>query len=118
MAASRGAGTGISIKDLSPERIEKSFSASLKAHSYKAPYFLEKNSRSNPKEVIISFSASGGFKDWYSKTNFGEIKIDLTLFPSLRSIGNNEPALVNQYFLQRFQEILAKSSLKDQVLYS
>ncbi|CAK8530563.1 unnamed protein product [Lathyrus sativus] len=115
MAASRAPGTGINIKELTPERIEKSFSASLKAHSYKAPYFLEKNSRSNPKEVIISFSASGGFKDWYSKTNFGEIKIDLTLFPSLRSIGNNEPALVNQYFLQRFQEILAKSSLQNEV---
>ncbi|CAI8597705.1 unnamed protein product [Vicia faba] len=115
MAASRGGGTGINTNQLSPERIEKSLSASLKAHSYKTPYLLEKNSRSNPKEVIITFPASGGFKDWYSKTNFGQIKIDLTLFPSLRSIGNNDPAVVNQFFLQRFQEILAKSLLKDQV---
>jgi enhanced disease susceptibility 1 protein len=111
MASSRG---GSKIKELSAERIDKSFDASLKAH--KKPerhYLLEKN----PSEVIISFPASGAFKDWYSKTTFGETEIDLKLFRSLKSIGNNEAAKVNQFFLQRFKDILAKSSLEDEVLY-
>lgn len=109
MASSRG---GSKIKELSAERIDKSFDASLKAH--KKPerhYLLEKN----PSEVIISFPASGAFKDWYSKTTFGETEIDLKLFRSLKSIGNNEAAKVNQFFLQRFKDILAKSSLEDEV---
>jgi enhanced disease susceptibility 1 protein len=104
------------IIELSTERIEKSLAASLKVHKTPEKYFLlEKNSRSNPKEVIISFPASGAFKDWFSETTFGETKIDLKLFPSLRSIGNNEPALVNKFFLQRFQDLLEKSSLKIEV---
>jgi hypothetical protein len=105
------------IIELSTERIEKSLAASLKVHKTPEKYFLlEKNSRSNPKEVIISFPASGAFKDWFSETTFGETKIDLKLFPSLRSIGNNnEPALVNKVFLQRFQDLLEKSSLKIEV---
>jgi len=115
MASSTGASE---IMGLSAERIKRSLAASLKAQ--KTPdkhYLLEKNNRSNPPEVIISFPASGAFQDWYSKTTFGETKIDLNLFPSLKSIGNNEPGFVNQFFLQRFQEILAKSSsFKDQVI--
>ncbi|XP_045790067.1 protein EDS1L-like [Trifolium pratense] len=113
MAASKG---GSEIMKLSADRIEKSLAASLKVHKTpEKPYLLEKNSRSNPKEVIISFPASGAFKDWFSKTTFGETEIDLKLFPSLRSIGNNIPALVNKFFLQRFQELLEKSSLKTEV---
>lgn len=115
MASSRG---GSESMELSADKIEKSFAAALKVH--KTPekhYLLEKNNKTNPPEVIISFPASGAFKDWYSKTTFGETEIDLSLFPSLRSIGNNEPALVNKSFLQRFKDILTKSSLRDEVLY-
>jgi len=115
MASSRG---GSKIKELSAERIDKSFALSWKAHrTPEKLYLLEKNNRSNPPEVIISFPASGAFKDWYSKTTFGETEIDLKLFRSLKSIGNNEPAKVNQFFQQRFQDILAKSSLEEEVLY-
>lgn len=113
MASSRG---GSKIKELSAERIDKSFAASLKAH--KTPeklYLIEKNNKSNPPEVIISFPASGVFNDWYSKTTFGETEIDLKLFRSLKSIGNNEAAKVNQFFLQRFKDILAKSTLEEEV---
>lgn len=114
MAASGRLGESIEMR---AERIEKAFTVSSKAHkSPEKHYLVEKISRSNPPEVTISFPASGDFKDWYSKTTFGETKIDLSLFPTLRSIGNSEAALVNEASLQRFQDILAKSPLKDEVL--
>lgn len=101
------------------EVIEKAYGGSLRAHkSPDRPYLVEKISRNDPSEVIISFSGSGAVKDWYSQRNFGETKIDLTLFPSLRSIGSDEPALVNETFLKRFQGIilLPRPSLADEVL--
>ncbi|BAT79574.1 hypothetical protein LR48_Vigan04g055000 [Vigna angularis] len=100
------------------ELIEKAYGGSLRAHkSPDRPYLIEKISRNDPSEVIISFSGSGAVKDWYSQRNFGETKIDLSLFPSLRSIGSDEPALVNETFLKRFHGIisLARPSLADEV---
>ena len=68
--------------------------------------------RNDPQEVIFCFPGSGAVRDWYSQKNFGETKIDLGLFPSLRSIGIDEQALVNEAFQKKFQEILsAKQSL-------
>lgn len=107
------AGEGIEMK---ADQIEKAFSTAWKAHkSPEKHYLVEKNTRVNPSEVIISFPASGSVKDWYSGTTFGETKIDLKLFPSLKSIGNNEAAKVNEAFLKRFQDILDKSAFKDEV---
>ncbi|KAL2340847.1 hypothetical protein Fmac_008787 [Flemingia macrophylla] len=93
--------------------IEKACALSLKAH--KSPdkhYFVEKVNRN---EVIIYFPGSEAVKDWYSQTNFGETKVDLHLFPSLKSIGNEEPALVNEAFLKRFQDIFHRSALQAKV---
>jgi len=102
------------------EVIEKAYYAvSWRAHrSPDRPYLIEKISRNGTSEVIISFPGSGAVRDWYSQRNFGETKIDLNLFPSLKSIGNDEPALVNEFFSKRFQDILLdRSSLADKVLY-
>ncbi|CAJ1975214.1 unnamed protein product [Sphenostylis stenocarpa] len=99
------------------EVIEKAYAASWKAHkSPDRPYLVEKISRNEASEVIICFPGSDAVKDWYSQRNFGETKIDLRLFPSLRSIGNDEPALVNEAFSKRFQDILlARPSLADKI---
>ncbi|XP_020235415.1 protein EDS1L [Cajanus cajan] len=95
------------------EFIEKACVVSLKAHkSPDKPYLVEKISRS---EVIICFPGSDAVRDWYSQTNFGQTKINLDLFPPLRSIGNDEPALVNEAFLKRFQAILLKPALPAEV---
>lgn len=80
---------------------------SLKAYeSPDKPYLLEEIRSNNPPKVFISFPPCGSVKDWYSQKPFGESQINRDLFPSLRSIGNNEAALVNKSFLQRFEAIL------------
>lgn len=101
------------------EVIEKAYAGSWKAHkSPDKPYLIEKINRNDPQEVIFCFPGSGAVRDWYSQKNFGETKIDLGLFPSLRSIGIDEQAFVNEAFQKKFQEILsAKPSLADEVLY-
>ncbi|KAF7806129.1 protein EDS1L-like [Senna tora] len=104
---------------LKEEQMKKAFSLSSKAH--KSPdklYLVEKirsNNRSSSSEVIISFSGFGSVKDWFSETPFGETKINLNLFPSLKSVGNNEVALVNKAFLNRFEAVLGKSSFVAEV---
>ncbi|RDX89534.1 Protein EDS1B, partial [Mucuna pruriens] len=100
------------------ELIQKAYAVSWKAHkSPDKPYLVEKINRIDPPEIIICFPGSGAVNDWYSQKNFGETKIDLGLFPSLRSIGNNEAALVNEASLKRFKELLdkPKPSLADEV---
>jgi len=101
------------------EVIEKAYAGCWRAHrSPDKPYLVEEIGRKDPSEVIISFPGSGAVKDWYSRRNFGETKIDPSLFPSLRSIGNGEPALVNEAFSKRFKDILlARPSLAEKVLY-
>lgn len=102
--------------ELKEERIKKAFSLALKAHKSPGKLFLlEKIRGSSPPEVIISFPECGSVKDWFSETPFGETKINLTHFPSLRSVGNDEAALVNKAFLQRFEAILGKPSFVDEV---
>ncbi|XP_027339698.1 protein EDS1-like [Abrus precatorius] len=113
MATRSGSGESIEMKG---ERIQRAFGEAFKAHkSPEKPFNHEDFSRFNPPEVIISFPASGAVKDWYSQRNFGETKINLGLFPSIKSIGNDEAALVNKAFLKRFEDILAKSTLADKV---
>ncbi|KAF7838386.1 protein EDS1-like [Senna tora] len=103
-------GDSIGIRE---ELIKKATSLAFKAHkSPEKPYLLEKIRSS---ELIITFSGSWTIPDWFSDNNFGETPINLTLFPSLRSIGNDEPALVNKAFLLRFETILNNSSLKSDV---
>ena len=103
--------------ELTGERIEKALALTRKAHKTPdKPFLVEKIPKSNPPEVYISFPGSGAAKDWYSQKPFGEGQIDLNLFPSLKSIGNNEAAKVNEAFQRRFKAILDKSSLEKEVL--
>ncbi|KAE9608480.1 hypothetical protein Lal_00030135 [Lupinus albus] len=102
--------------EISVEQVEKAFSLAWKVHKTpEKPYLIEKISKYNSSEIIFSFPASGSIKDWYSKGPFGETKVNLELFPSLKSIGNNETALVNEAFQSRFEAILAKSLFEVEV---
>lgn len=90
------------------EVIKKACSIAMKAH--KSPerqlYLVEKNRGSS--DVIFSFPGSWSISDWFSRNPFGEKKIDPhpPQFASLRSIGNDQVATVNEAFLIRFQAIL------------
>ncbi|XP_052182257.1 protein EDS1-like isoform X2 [Diospyros lotus] len=99
------------------ELIKKACSLDLKAHKTASgkPYLCEKSRGSS--EAIFSFSGSWTAEDWFSGKSFGGTgpEDDLGLFPSLRSIGTGEVAVVNRAFLARFQAILRTSSLEKKV---
>ncbi|KAM6594188.1 hypothetical protein CsatA_001891 [Cannabis sativa] len=100
------------------ELIKRALSEAMKAHKSPEKQFLRKASSSpSDSEVIYSFPGSWSVTSWYGNRTrpFGEKEINLQLFPSMRSIGNEEKALVNEAFESRFQSILAKSDLKDKV---
>ncbi|OVA14328.1 Lipase [Macleaya cordata] len=84
-----------------------------KAARTSSSFFLVKNP--NSSSAIFAFPGSWSIDHWYSQSSFGASKIDTTLFPSLRSIGNNETAIVNGSFLQQFTEILRISKLREKV---
>ncbi|XP_023887227.1 protein EDS1 [Quercus suber] len=89
-------------KEIDTDLIQKACSLAVKAHN-KSPqksYILEKTAGSS--YVIFSFPGYWSENDWYDGELFGETKINLELFPSLRSIGIDEHAKVNKAFLQRF----------------
>lgn len=99
-------GDNIGLKDESI--IKKACSLAVKAHkSTKEHYLLEKFRTSSEAYVIISFPGSWVETDWFvAGKSFGETKVDLQLLPSLRSVGNDEAALVNEAFLYRFDQLL------------
>lgn len=113
--ASENPGNLVAMKE---ELIKKALPEAMKAHEKSSEKFLEKAADS---EVIFSFPGSGSVKDWFCQNTqgpFGEKKINLKLFPSIGSIGNEEVADVNQAFEERFQSILENSELKDKVCCS
>ncbi|KAI7755956.1 hypothetical protein M8C21_025006 [Ambrosia artemisiifolia] len=65
-----------------------------------------KESSSEDGASVFAFGGSWGDEDFYSHEPFGEIIIDASLFPSLKSVGNKEPAKINQGFFRRFQAVL------------
>ena len=105
---------------ISEELIKKSCTLAFEAHKHQdKPYRLEKiRSSSSSKVIIISFPGSWHVKDWFADKPFGETKINLNLFPSLRSIGNDEAALVNEAFLRRFESIKENPSFSAEVFNS
>ncbi|KAF7842807.1 protein EDS1L-like [Senna tora] len=107
----RAGGESIVLKE---ERLKKAYSQAFKAHTSDKLYLVEKT-RGISSEVIISFPGFGPVKDWFSETLYGDTQINLSLFPSLRSIGNDEAAFVNKAFLQRFEAVLGKPSFIDEV---
>ncbi|KAG8379072.1 hypothetical protein BUALT_Bualt07G0050200 [Buddleja alternifolia] len=103
------------ITGLREEVIIKACKLSMKAHE-KSPgkvYIHEKNRGSG--EAFFAFPGSWSVDDWYTRNPFGEIKIDVSQFHCMKSIGNDEIALVNEAFYRRFQELLSKSSLLNEV---
>ncbi|KAI9174142.1 hypothetical protein LWI28_012614 [Acer negundo] len=94
------------VVKVSEELIKKAWSLAMKAHKSPEKLFLVEKSRSST-EVIFSFPGSWSVNDWFSTGSpFGEKKIDLGKFASLKSIGNEDVAIFNEAFLKRFDAIL------------
>lgn len=98
--------------------IQKACKLSMKAHD-KAPvkpYVHEKIRGSN--DVVFAFPGSWSVDDWYTpgKSCFGEIKVDVSRFPCMKSIGYEEIGVVNHAFTRRFDELITRSSLANEVL--
>lgn len=95
------------------ELIKKACSCSLKAHGGKKLFRCKEIGGSS--EVVFSFPGSWSKEDWFCNRAFGYTKADLSLFPSLRSLGNDEVAMVNGAFFRRFEEVLKENSFKKEV---
>ncbi|KAI3454588.1 hypothetical protein Pfo_011251 [Paulownia fortunei] len=100
---------------LREEIIQKACKLSMKAHDkYPGkPYIHEKTRGST--DTFFAFPGSWSVDDWYSRKPFGDIKVDLSKFPSMKSVGNEEIALVNEAFSRRFEGLLSRSSLAVEV---
>ncbi|XP_027366844.1 protein EDS1L-like [Abrus precatorius] len=102
-------GDSIGLKE---EIIKKTCGLAFKAHKApERPYIRT----SLDHYVVFSFPGSWDATEWFVNKLFGETKVDLTLFPSLRSVGNDEAAWVNEGFSNRFDHILNNSSMKSEV---
>ncbi|KAL5544324.1 hypothetical protein UlMin_008108 [Ulmus minor] len=86
---------------MSEELMKKAYSEAMKAQKSEK-FCVEKSSR---EVVIFSFPGSWSVQDWYSKGTFGATEINQEFFPSLRSIGNDEFATVNEAFQEKFKLI-------------
>lgn len=111
-----GGGLGDSI-GLKEELIKKACNLAMKAHlkSPEKPYVCEKSRSST--EAVFAFPGTWAVTDWYSRKPFGETKINIALFPSLRSIGMDELAVVNEAFSCRFEQLLSNSQLEREVIH-
>ncbi|CAK9172335.1 unnamed protein product [Ilex paraguariensis] len=99
---------------MSEELIQKACCLAMKAHkSTGKPYLSEKSH--SPSVTIFGFAGSWSMDDWFSRKPFRDMKVNREFSPSLRSIGNDEIATVNEAFYNRFEEIKAKSSLEVEV---
>lgn len=65
--------------------------------------------------LFFSFPGSWSVSDLFVGSPFGEVTVDLELFPSLRCIGLNEIATVNGAFFNRFKAILGTTQFKKEV---
>lgn len=106
-------GENIGVRE---ETIERACKLSMKAHhkSPAKPYIHDKSRGSN--DTFFAFPGSWSVDDWYSTSPFGEIKVDESKFPSMKSLGTEEIGLVNEAFSRRFQDLLTTSSLATEVL--
>ncbi|GMJ00192.1 hypothetical protein like AT3G48080 [Hibiscus trionum] len=112
------------ISGFSEELIKKACLIAMAAHKSPDNLFFVEHSRTS-SDVFFSFPGSWSAVHWFTRQPFGEIKVDQSdlLCPkgndkvatSLRSIGRDELATVNEGFLRRFEMILANSSLQIEV---
>ncbi|KAM2487256.1 hypothetical protein ACFX1W_039214 [Malus domestica] len=114
--------------NISEELIKKSCSLAFKAHKSPDDLFHVEKSASGSSDVVFSFPGSWSVESWASgESAFGEKTIQLSLFPSLKSIGYYDEAAgpgghqdfaiasFNQAFLQKFEHVLQNSQLKNKV---
>ena len=98
---------------LSEEIVNRAASQAMRAHNSAGRPFLLDKTRGF---AIFAFAGSWLPDDWFTHPPFGETKMDASTFPSLRSVGNDEVAVVNASFLRRFKAILDQLSLEREVL--
>ncbi|KAH0975591.1 hypothetical protein GBA52_017490 [Prunus armeniaca] len=111
---------------ISEENLKTSCYLSLKAQKFPGEQFLVEKSPAS-SHAFFSFPGSWSVDGWYSGDKaFGEKKINLELFPSMKSISNYDKydkledqelatGFVNQAFLHRFEDVLKTSQLVNQV---
>ncbi|KAE8670931.1 zinc finger CCCH domain-containing protein 5-like isoform X1 [Hibiscus syriacus] len=109
------------ISGFSEELVKKACLVSMAAHKSPDKQFLVENSRTS-SDVFFSFPGSWSAAHWFTRQSFGEIKVDQSdlqgkdkVATSLRSVGRDELATVNEGLLRRFEWILATSSLPTEV---
>ncbi|KAL1811176.1 hypothetical protein ACET3Z_021241 [Daucus carota] len=103
--------------EMRAEIISKAFELSMNAHKFcgaRSDEYLSQEIH-NSVEIVFAFPGSWSVNEWFSCRPFGEIKIDLSLFPCLRSIGNQESAFVNEAFFREFIALLRTSRLAIEV---
>ncbi|KAF8006002.1 hypothetical protein BT93_K0321 [Corymbia citriodora subsp. variegata] len=96
------------------EVIKAALSASIEARDNpKEPSFIVRKINSSPSQVLVAFTGSWSPDDWFAGDGnakpFGETKIDEKEFPSLRRLGIDGFAKVNEAFMARFLRILDDS---------
>lgn len=110
-------GRELGIKD---EVIKKACSISIRAHQAPAekPFLVDKI-RGSPSQVVIAFSGAWTSDAWSTRDGtakaFGETEVNLNSFPSLRSIGNDITAKVNEASMNQFLQIMEKSALRSEM---
>nr|ABU43059.1 enhanced disease susceptibility 1 [Vitis vinifera] len=97
---------------LSEEIVNRAASQAMRAHNSAGRPFLLDKTRGF---AIFAFAGSWLPDDWFTHPPFGETKMDASTFPSLRSVGNDEVAVVNASFLRRFKAILDQLPLEREV---
>ncbi|KAK4264273.1 hypothetical protein QN277_025476 [Acacia crassicarpa] len=108
--ASESLGAVLGVEE---DLIEKASKQAFSSHEDK-PFLSEEyrsSASSSSSSLIISFAPSWSLSDWHSD----KTKIDLFLFPSLRSIGNDERAEVHKASLSRFQSLVTNQSFQSEV---
>ncbi|KAF8378349.1 hypothetical protein HHK36_029688 [Tetracentron sinense] len=107
----RKLGESVGIRD---DLIQKACSIAMAAHNSPATTFLLDKPH-NSSHAIFAFAGSWSVDDWFAHKSFGDSNINLSLFPSLRSIGNDQTAVINRAFLRQFETVLRTSPLSYEV---
>lgn len=98
--------------------IKRACHLAMEAHKDPQKPFIVKRKCFSSK-IIFAFPGTWSTGDWFyrgtSTKQFGETKVNLEVFPSIRSIGNAEIASVNNAFLRRFLSIMEKPALHNEV---
>ncbi|KAJ6868839.1 hypothetical protein NC651_033820 [Populus alba x Populus x berolinensis] len=101
--------------EITKEVIMKACSMAMKAHKSPEKQYLSEGIQSSSSEVVFSFAGSLSVNDWFAGSAFGEMKVDLQFFPSLKYIGLDQTGRINEAFFKRFEAVLANPRFKDEV---